>query len=286
MGKVNLINFITSINENRFLILYPQSFHSYNIASFLLVIPQMVGVNILITTDNFQDINAVLSNPLPEDLFINYNDIKNDPIVGEINDNSGIILIDDLSKYYSTGLSSYLQGYKNIKVICLTIGDTEILEKWVFLTMSIYDEGPVLNYELKLSSNKNKDVVNFALSHIHSKNISISAEKIVDISNLLTFSIDTKFDPTTDIEYVHILEIEESLFDNLLRLIYKRNLFSEHISACTFIFYVDDKDEPECRRYTNIVDKIESHNKNYLALLKQSIPIKYDVATGVYVTIS
>ena len=286
--KENLIHFIEK-TPARFLIVHPPSFKSWNVAAFL--VPQITGKQVTIITQNYPKIDACLTAPLPDGIYITYDEIENSDILkGTLNVENSFVIIDDLEMYQQYDLTKYFNiDQIKSKVVCLTNGlrKYELIKDFLCLSMTLYNEGPVFGYTLCMDKTE-VDVINFILMRIHQKHfvytdLSENFTKIFNVSNAIVSS--NLSDYPSGVEHIHIFNIE-LLKDELYLFIDKVNnraLYNNSIDTINVIFYINRDKEEEVQIYEKIATSIEEYTKNYQELLKMSTGIKYNTDLGVYV---
>lgn len=300
--KKHLVDFFKDIS-GKFLILYPQSFNSANVIAFLLAIKEFAGQRVTIITDDSKQINNSLSQVLPEDLYTKYADVTKSEHIKRIINDKGFIFIDDYAKYIQYTFDEFFVTLDNVdhnnraKIICLTNGSDlypDELSDWKKLTLNIFDEGPILNYNIskinKVDNNKlisniiNNCLLNYNDKHlIYSSNTGIkdivvkynidNTKVITDLNNL-----DIK-----DIKYLHIVDINLDTFMELMA-IYRRPMFSLDISTFNIIFYIDE-DSDDVIQYEFIYYYIDEYRNNYIHFFKNSNLIKFNEELGIYVNL-
>lgn len=288
-----------------FLILHPQSFDASNVMAFLLAMKELAGNKVAIVTENPMYINSKLYQVLPDDLYVRYDQFTNSKLIQEIIKDQGFIFIDDYSKYqeYKIGESINEQDELKCKIVCLTNGISLNLinDNWSNLSLHIFDEGPLLNYDVK-SVNKDIDkngnntivlnVLNTCLINYDCKH-AIYTTNFIDEFNIIKNGIDNviliqddnmnQVNSATPVEYLHIVDLNLQTFIQLMKL-YRRSNFNLSTHTFNIIFYIDES-STDIDEYPSICDYINEYRNNYLDLFKRCNLIKFNQELGVYVDI-
>ena len=297
--KINLIQYINE-NTGNFLFLHSQLFGSYNIVSFIIVLPQMVGKSVFIITEDKDKINRCLPSSLPNDNYVKYKEVK------DKNLSEGYILIDDLKLYQDNNLQNILIPSDKLKVIILTKGNIKIDKEFLNITNILYlclcEDSAILKHDLSIIStdtsedleNKNvvqnfwiKKVTNNVLLSINKKHLITGKKREFLILNNFTDIIytDESMDniDVTNIETIHTNRIKLDYYIRLINGFYKKNLLSDDIDVLTLIFYVDTENIESVENYNKIIIYIEEYEKNFKDLLSKALKIRYDDDIGAHI---
>ena len=283
--KIELINYIDQ-NIGNFIFLYPQLFGSYNIISFIIVLPQMVGKSVFIITDNEDKINKCLPSALPKDNYIKYKDVKTKNL------SEGFILIDDLKLYQDNSLEEFLIPSNDLKIIILTKGDININIKVIdILYLCLSEDSAILKHNLNIITNDRefeiKKITNNILLSINKKHL-ITGKKNEFLS-LKSFNDIIYTDESMDkidvsnIEIIHINRIKLEYYIRIINGFYKKNLLSDDIDILNIIFYVDPDNIESVQNYNMIISYIEEYEKNFETLFSRALKMRYDDNIGIYI---
>lgn len=302
--KEHLVTYFNNKNHgSKFLILHPQTFDSSSIVAFLLAIKEFAGQSVVIVTSKSAQINTCLSQELPADLYVKYDDAADSSFIKSVIENKGFVFIDDYSEYQRNNFDDiFLSGES--KIICLTngtgTGGPSGANEWKLLTLNIFDEGPLLNYEVdvvdtertegtegaKGTSVLNKCLIKCLSKHvIYGKDVGTLAPivKSENIDNVVLIDEGSvqSVSSLTDIEYLHIIDLNLEIFIQLMKM-YQRVNYNLSISTFNIRFYIDEKSD-DVSKYEQVCTYIESYQSAYMNFVKNSCLIKFNQELGVYV---
>jgi hypothetical protein len=272
--RKSLLEFL-NLSDNKFIVEYPEFLNANNIIAFIISNPDLAGKNVAIVTENSSSINSSLSVPLPNELYVDYNSVKSSEYISELILQPSIIIIDNFELYNLYKLFE-LQSVPECKIICLNSDLNQDIDEYIKINLTIYNQGPVINYKLVTidkSNNLNVKIQTIILSKI-------THNHYVYSDGLTIPNVNTNI---KNIEYLHLIKIPTyKELRELLNKLYKIDFISDKFDIFNIIFYIDTEIESDLTSYETLVNSIQSLEEKRISL--QDAPkMKFNLDTGLYI---
>lgn len=287
------------LKDNNNFLLLPQTFDKSNVIAYL-VMKYFIGRDILIYSNNIDDINKALPQSLPDDFYVHQDNTK--LLSSVLMNQNNILLIEDIESFMNK--ASNMTIYCKLFIIgsyCINDNSVNYIEliKANILRFNIAYIGPTIKYNI-LTRNIKELLLNITIRDGRQLLFLKYMDQLDDIENHLTEigkhylvieegnsdiymdNISKELKNNTlliivgkiereyeNIETIHYFDIYKNEY--VMNNIYKRKLYNKFIQTLNICYYIDDKNK---HKYDKIKSNNQIDNNNYYNIYKKSKIIK------------